>query len=66
MLQNGSLSAERTILRGGERFYVYSWIDQLITQYGTFFYVTIFPSMYHFLLAQIPLWEILLLEEIPG
>jgi hypothetical protein len=61
MLQRGSLSAERTILW----FYVYSWNDQLI-KYGAFFYATIFLSVYHFPLAQIPLREILLLEEIPG
>jgi hypothetical protein len=32
--------AERTISRGGNRFYVYSWVDQLI-QHGAFLYVIV-------------------------
>jgi hypothetical protein len=32
--------AERTISRGGNRFYVYSWVGQLI-QHGTFFYAIV-------------------------
>jgi hypothetical protein len=32
--------AERTISRGGNRFYVYSWLGQLI-QHGAFFYVIV-------------------------
>jgi hypothetical protein len=56
MLQRDSLSAERTILRGENRFNVYSWMDQLILS----------MAQIRTLLEQSPLREILLLEEIPG